>query len=50
MERLDFASVMAVLRRNIDEDFCTNQVELLEVLFRDMNEQLITCIEFDNEL
>ena len=48
MERLDFASVMAVLRRNIDEDFCTNQVELLEVLFRDMNEQLITCIEFDN--
>lgn len=47
MERLDFASVMAVLRRNISEDRCPNQVELVYTLFRDFcTEQ--PDMEFDN--
>ena len=47
MERLDFASVMAALRRNISEDRCPNQVELVYTLFRDFcTEQ--PDMEFDN--
>lgn len=36
MERLDFASVMTVLRRNINEDLYSNQLDLIETLFCDM--------------
>lgn len=50
MERLDFASVMAVLRRNISEDLCPNQLDLIEALFRDMGYNPDTCMEFDNGL
>ena len=50
MERLDFASVMAVLRRNISEDICPNQLDLIEALFRDMGYNPDACMEFDNGL
>ena len=50
MERLDFASVMAVLRRNISEDLCPNQLDLIEALFRDMGYNPDSCMEFDNGL
>ena len=50
MERLDFASVMAVLRRNISEDICPNQLDLIEALFRDMGYNPDSCMEFDNGL
>ena len=48
MERLDFASVMAVIRRNINEDFCPNQVDLIWTLFRDVAEDEDSYMEFDN--
>ena len=48
MERLDFASVMAVLRRNINEEICPSQLDLIEVLFSDMGESFQSCMEFDN--
>ncbi len=47
MERLDFASIMAVLRRYLDEDLCSNQLDLIYVLFEDFlndNEDF----DFDN--
>ena len=50
MERLDFASVMTVLRRNINEDLCPNQLELVETLFCDMGYSPESCMEFDNGL
>lgn len=50
MERLDFASVMTVLRRNINEDLCPNQLELVETLFCDMGSSPEFCMEFDNGL
>ena len=37
MERLDFASVMAVLRRNIPDENFTNQADFLYSLFVDMD-------------
>ena len=47
MERLDFASVMAVLRRNIpDEDF-GNQTDFLYSLFIDVNLNPYSAVEFD---
>ena len=47
MERLDFASVMAVLRRNIpDEDF-GNQTDFGDSLFLDMGFSPQTAMEFD---
>ena len=36
MERLDFASVMAVLRRNIPDENFGNQADFLDSLFLDM--------------
>ena len=48
MERLDFASVMAVLRRNIDEDMCSNQMDLLCTLFRDLIDDPFQDVELDN--
>lgn len=50
MERLDFASVMTVLRRNINEDLCPNQLDLVETLFCDMGYSPESCMEFDNGL
>ena len=50
LERLDFASVMTVLRRNINEDLCPNQLELVETLFCDMGRNTESCMEFDNGL
>ena len=50
MERLDFASVLTVLRRNINEDLCPNQLELVETLFCDMGSSPESCMEFDNGL
>lgn len=50
MERLDFASVMTVLRRNINEDLCPNQLELVETLFCDMGSSPEYCMDFDNGL
>lgn len=50
MERLDFASVMTVLRRNINEDLCPNQLNLVETLFCDMGYTPESCMEFDNGL
>ena len=47
MERLDFASVMAVLRRNIpDEDF-GNRTDFLYSLFIDVNLNPYSVVEFD---
>ena len=47
MERLDFASVMAVLRRNIpDEDF-GNQTDFLYSLFIDVNLNPYFAVEVD---
>lgn len=48
MERLDFASAMGVLRRNINEEICPSQLDLIEVLFRDMRESSQSYMEFDN--
>ena len=48
MERLDFASVMAVLRRNIDEAMCSNQMDLLCTLFRDLIDDPFQDVELDN--
>ncbi len=48
MEPLSFASVMAVIRRNINEDRCPNQVDLIWTLFRDVAENGDSYMEFDN--
>ena len=47
MERLDFASVMAVLRRNIPDENFGNQTDFLHSLFLDVNLQPQSAIEFD---
>jgi len=48
MERLDFASVMAVLRRNINEECCPNQMDLICTLFRDVDDDPSCAVDFDN--
>lgn len=45
---MDFASTMAVLRRNINEEICPSQRDLMEVLFSDMEENSQSCMELDN--
>ena len=47
MERLDFASVMAVLRRNILDENFGNQADFLDSLFLDMGFSPQTAMEFD---
>ena len=47
MERLDFASVMAVLRRNITDENFGNQADFLHSLFVDVNMRPQYEIEFD---
>ena len=47
MERLDFASVMAVLRRNIPDENFGNQADFLESLFLDLGFNPQTAMEFD---
>ena len=47
MERLDFASVMAVLRRNIPDENFGNQTDFLHSLFLDVNMQPQSAIDFD---
>ena len=47
MERLDFASVMAVLRRNIPDENFGNQADFLDSLFLDMGFSPQTAMEFD---
>ena len=47
MERLDFASVMAVLRRNIPDENFENQTDFLHSLFIDVNMRPQYAIEFD---
>lgn len=47
MERLDFASVMAVLRRNIPDENFENQTDFLHSLFLDVNLQPQTAMDFD---
>ena len=47
MERLDFASVMAVLRRNIPDENFGNQMDFLDSLFLDMGFSPQTAMEFD---
>lgn len=39
---------MAVLRRNINEEICPSQRDLMEVLFSDMEENSQSCMELDN--
>ena len=48
MERLDFASVMAVIRRNINDNRCPNQGDLIWTLFRDVAEDENSYMDFDN--
>ena len=50
LERLDFVSVMTALRRNINEDLCPNQLELVETLFCDMGSSPESCMELDEHL
>ena len=47
MERLDSASVMAVLRRNIPDENFGNQADFLDSLFLDMGFSPQTAMEFD---
>ena len=47
MERLDFASVMAVLRRNIPDENFENQTDFLHSLFLDVNLRPQTAMDFD---
>ena len=47
MERLDFASVMAVLRRNIPDENFGNQADFLDSLFLDMGFSPQMAMEFD---
>ena len=47
MERLDFASVMAVLRRNIPDENFGNQADFLDSLFVDLGSSPQTAMEFD---
>lgn len=48
MERLDFASVVAALRRNIPDENYTNQADFLYALFVDVNLDPQYAVEFDN--
>lgn len=47
MERLDFASVMTVLRRNIPDENFGNQADFLDSLFMDLGFSPQTAMEFD---
>ena len=47
MERLDFASVMAVLRRNIQDENFGNQADFLDSLFVDLGFSPQTAMDFD---
>lgn len=47
MERLDFASVMAVLRRNIPDENFGNQADFLDSLFVDLGSSPQTAMDFD---
>lgn len=47
MERLDFASVMMVLRRNIPEERCPNQTDLVYSLLGDVNNDPRYVVDFD---
>ena len=47
MERLDFASVMAVLRRNIPDENFGNQADFLDSLFVDLGISPQTAMDFD---
>ncbi len=47
MERLDFASVMAVLRRNVGEECCTNQTDFVYALLRDVDLDPNYAVDFD---
>lgn len=38
MERLDFAAVMGILRKYVNEDLCPNQTELVDILFDSFSE------------
>lgn len=48
MERLDFASVMAVLRRNIPDENFGSQTDFLDSLFADVCSCSQSALEFDN--
>ena len=47
MERLDFASVMTVLRRNIPDENFGNQTDFLDSLFADVNLDPDFAVDFD---
>lgn len=47
MERLDFASVMAVLRRNIPDENFENQTDFIYSLFLDVNLRPESAMDFD---
>ena len=47
MERLDFASVMVVLRRNIPDENFGNQADFLDSLFMDLGFSSQTAMDFD---
>ena len=47
MERLDFASVMAVLRRNIPDENLGNQADFSDSLFVDVGFSPQTAMDFD---
>ena len=47
MDRLDFASVMAVLRRNIPDENFGNQADFLDSLFVDLGISPQTAMDFD---
>lgn len=47
MERLDFASVMMVLRRNILEESCSNQTDFIYALLGDVNCNPNYAVDFD---
>lgn len=48
MERFDFASVMAVIRKNICEEQCPNQMDFICTLFQDADIDGIPAGGFDN--
>lgn len=48
MERLDFASVMAVLRRNIPDENFGNQTDFLDSLFEDVCSGSQSALELDH--
>ena len=48
MEVFDFASIMSVIRKHVNEDLCPNQVDLIYALFRDIAEDPKEYMDFDN--